>query len=368
MAAQHSSSAPSNQSPPALPGAAWGLGTVVLLAAFVWLILQVQAVLSALLGSVLLAALLEPAVVWLARVHIGRWTVGRRLAAGIMVIAFLAILGTLIYFLAPVLARQASVLLTNIPPYLDKVRGEYQAITSGMQILPDDVLAAFQREFANLMGQLGRSAAQAALGIAGNVIGLLGLLVIPVGAFYVLSDGATIQADFLAALPPQWREPASVFLHDTSRALSSYVRGQTLVCASSAVLYTIIFGVLGMPYFVVLGILAGVAEAIPYLGSVLVGVAVVIIGVQSDLGLAMRGLIGYLVGNQVVNYILTPRFQSRSLHLHPFLVILAALTGASLGGPVGAFIALPAAAVLQALLTRMWGPQAARKRPRPSAD
>ena len=341
---------------------------MVLLAALVWLILQVQAVLSALLGSVLLAALLEPAVVWLARARVGRWTLGRRWAAGIVVIGFLAVVAGLVYFLAPVLARQASVLLTNVPTYLDKVRAEYLVITRGMEILPDDIVVAFQREFANLMAQLGRSAAQAALGVAGNVIGLLGLLVIPVGAFYVLSDGATIQADFLAALPPQWREPTSVFLHDTSRALSSYVRGQTAVCASSAVLYSIIFGVLGMPYFVVLGILAGIAEAIPYLGSVLVGVAVVIIGLQQDLGLAMRGLIGYLVGNQVVNYILTPRFQSRSLHLHPFLVILAALTGASLGGPVGAFVALPAAAVIQAVLNRMWGPPAARKRPAGQAD
>jgi len=286
----------------------------------------------------------------------------------VVVIGFLAVVGAIVYFLAPVLARQASVLLTQLPTFLDKVRAEYAAITSGMQILPDDVLVAFQREFANLMAQLGRSAAQAALGVAGNLIGLLGLLVIPVGAFYVLSDGATIQADFLAALPPQWRDPTSVFLNDTSRALSSYVRGQTLVCASSAVLYTAVFGILGMPYFVVLGILAGVAEAIPYLGSVLVGVTVVVIGLQQDLRLAMWGLVGYLVGNQIVNYILTPRFQSRSLHLHPFLVILAALTGASLGGPVGAFVALPAAAVLQALLTRMWGPQAARKRPPKSAD
>ena len=341
-----------------LPGAAWGLGTVVLLAAFVWLLVQVQAVLSALIGSVLLASLLEPVAARLGRMHIGRWTVGRRLASGLVVVIFLGVLGVTVWLLVPVLAAQAKVLISNIPTYLAKASEEYKVVTRGLTILPDEMTAAFQHELSNLLAELGRNLAQGALGMVSNLIGMLGLVVIPVGAFYVMSDGASIQTDFLAALPPRWRDGTQSLLHDVSVALSGYVRGQTLVCAASAVLYAIIFGALGLPYFIVLGVMAGLAEAIPYLGSVIVTLAVLVIGLGQGMPLALRGMIGYLVGNQIVNYVITPRFQSRSLQLHPFLVILAALAGASLGGPLGAFLALPGAAVLQTVLKRMWGPQA----------
>src|SRR5204863_7155008 len=125
---------------------------------------------------------------------------------------------------------------SNIPAYLAKASEEYTAITRGLYVLPGQMSTAFQSELAGLLAQLGRQAAQTALGVAGNLIGLLGLLVIPVGAFYVLSDGATIQSDFLNALPPRWREGTRGLFEDIARALSSYVRGQTLVCASASVL------------------------------------------------------------------------------------------------------------------------------------
>jgi predicted PurR-regulated permease PerM len=341
-----------------LPGAAWGVGTVVLLAAFIWLLVQVKTVLWVILGSVLLSALLEPPVAKLSRARVGRFTLGRRFAAATIIVVFLGSLAVIVWLLAPVLISQAKVLLANLPTYLSKAAEEYKSITNGMTFLPDEMAAAFQHEASNLLAELGRNAAQGALGLVSNLIGLLGLVVIPVGAFYVLSDGGSIQADFLNALPPVWRDGTKDLLHDVSVALSGYVRGQSLVCATSSVLYSVVFGVLGMPYFIVLGVLAGMAEAIPYLGSVVVGLSVLTIGVDQGMQFALRGLIGYVVGNQIVNYVITPRLQSRSLQLHPFLVILAALAGASLGGPIGAFLALPGAAVLQTVLRRMWGPQA----------
>jgi predicted PurR-regulated permease PerM len=349
-----------------LPGAAWGVGTIVIIAAFIWLLIQVKTVLYVILGSVLLSAMLEPAVARLALVRVGRWTLGRRFSAGFIIVVFIAALGVIVWLVAPVLVSQAKVLLSNLPTYLTKAAEEYRLLTSGMQGLPTEMSDAVQHEVSNLLSQIGHAVAQTAFGLVANVIGLIGLLVIPVGAFYVLSDGGTIQTDFLSALPPRWRDGTRDLLHDISVALSSYVRGQTLVCASSAVLYSAVFGVLGMPYWIVLGVLAGLAEAIPYLGSVVVSLAVLTIGVDQGMSFALRGLVGYIVGNQIVNYLITPRFQSRSLQLHPFLVILAALAGASLGGAFGAFLALPSAAVLQSVLKRMWGPHARPRLPAPT--
>src|SRR5215471_14942170 len=122
-----------------LPGAAWGVGTVVLLGAFVWLLVQVKTVLWVLLGSVLLSALLEPPVAQLSRARVGRWTLGRRVAAATIIVAFIAALGVIIWLLAPVLISQAKVLLANLPTYLSKAVEEYKAITNGMTFLPDEM-------------------------------------------------------------------------------------------------------------------------------------------------------------------------------------------------------------------------------------
>src|SRR5262249_20038489 len=108
-----------------LPGAAWGIGTVVLLAAFIWLLLQVQTVLSVVLGSVLLSALLEPAVAQLARVRVWRWTLGRRFSAGAIIVVFLASLGIIVWLLPPFLLAPAQGLLPQPPPYLTQAAAEY---------------------------------------------------------------------------------------------------------------------------------------------------------------------------------------------------------------------------------------------------
>ena len=147
-----------------------------------------------------------------------------------------------------------------------------------------------------------------------------------------------------------------MILSESTLALSRYVRGQTAVCLVAGIMHTVFFAIVGLPYALIIGILAGLAEAVPFLGSLVVVVTVAVVGLASEPRVGMLALAYYLIiGNQVANYIITPRLMSKNLDIHPFVIIMAVLVGSSLGGAVGALLALPAAVVLQTLALRLWG-------------
>lgn len=353
-----------------LPGAAWGLGTLALAAATVWILVQVRIVLLVIIGSLLLAVLLQPAADRVRRLRVAGRAVGRRTSAACVVVLAVAGLSAVLYLVVPALWDQVLQLARDLPAYFSGARQKLLALLRDPALLPPDAAGSFETELNRMLAEGGRRAAGWAVSQAVNLLQILGYVVIPLGAYYVLADGQRLRRDMLAAMPPAWRPWATGFLDQSAWALAAYLRGQVAVCASAGLLYAVIFLVLGVPHAVALGVLAGIAEAIPYLGSLVVGVTVGVTGLPGGLGAALRGLAGYVVGNQIVNYVLTPRFMSRELDIHPFYVILAALAGASLGGPGGALLALPAAAVAQTLVRRAWGdvPEGSGPAPPPPAS
>ncbi len=142
------------------------------------------------------------------------------------------------------------------------------------------------------------------------------------------------------------------------------MRGQTLVVHVCATLATVLFTALGVRYSLALGVLAGVAEAVPFLGSVAIVTALALVCSEGGLTHTLVVLGAYVGLNQVNNYVLNPRLMGSRLELHPFLVILAVLAGSTLGGILGAVLALPATALLVALGGALWG--SGRPDPRPS--
>ena len=314
-----------------------------------------RTVLVVLVGSVLLAALLDPAVTRLSAVRLGPRALGRRAAAAAVVVLGVAVLATAFVLLAPALWGEGTRLASNLPGYVAAARQKLLGLLGDPRLLPPGAAAGVEAEVNRLLAEGGRQAAGWAVSFAANLLQVLGYAVVPLGAYYILADGARLRLDGLAAVPPGWRPWARAFLDDSARSLAAYVRGQSAVCAAAAVLYSILFSVLGLPYGIALGVIAGLAEAVPFLGSLVAAVVIGVTGLASSGAVALRGLAGYVVGNQLINFLLTPRIMSKELDLHPFYVILAALAGASLGGPGGALLALPAAAVAQTLVHRAWG-------------
>jgi predicted PurR-regulated permease PerM len=140
-------------------------------------------------------------------------------------------------------------------------------------------------------------------------------------------------------------------LRAVDRALRSYVRGQTIVCATIGLASWLAFWALGLPASLLLGVVVGLAEVIPILGFWVAGLAIVLAGWSVAPATAAWAFVAYLALNQLVGTLLTPRVMGRHMRMHPFVVIASILSGGALLGAAGAVLALPLAAALQSLMS-----------------
>jgi predicted PurR-regulated permease PerM len=134
------------------------------------------------------------------------------------------------------------------------------------------------------------------------------------------------------------------------RALRAYVRGQAIVCLVTGVAVGAGLALLHHPAALLLGVLAGVAELVPYIGFMAVVLAISLAGASSGPLAVLLGLGVYTGLNWSIGTLVTPRVMGRYLKMHPFVVTVSVLAGARLLGPAGALLALPVVAALQAIV------------------
>jgi len=201
-----------------------------------------------------------------------------------------------------------------------------------------------------LFGQVGRVASW--LGF------IAGLALVPVYAFYLLLERRGIESrwtDFLPVADSQFKDELVFVLRAINGYLIAFFRGQVLVALCDAVLYTIGFLSIGLPYAILLGASAVALVMIPFLGAFTICATALIIAVVQFgdwlhplLVLGVFGVVQTLEG-----LVISPRIMGGRVGLHPLAIIIAVMTGTTLlGGLLGGVLAIPLAAVLRVLLTR----------------
>jgi predicted PurR-regulated permease PerM len=348
---------PRNSTPIHWSWNALSLGSLVAIACLGYIVFLIRDVLLVLIGAIFMAYVLQPPVGRLARLPLPRGrTVGRKRAAGLVVLVAVVILGFSLYWFVPILWVELQRLGSELPNYYRTIEEWLVRMEQrrGMG-LPPEVWTAIQVEWHGLIERSAAGVGKAAFRIAGTLGDLLGLLVVPIGAFYILADGGTLTRNFVEGLPVSWRPMARLLLDEADRSLATYVRGQTLVVLVCSIVAAVVFTALGVRYSLALGVVAGIAEAVPFLGAVAVVGALAIVTSSQGLSQMVIVIAAYVALNQVNNYVINPRLMSSRLELHPFIIILAVLAGSALGGFLGAVLALPVAALLVALGGALWG-------------
>jgi predicted PurR-regulated permease PerM len=315
--------------------ALWALRDVLLLVGF----------------AALLAIALEPAVAWLVSLRPRRGGLSRPFAAA-LVISVLVGLGVW-------------ALVRVVPQVVDELAGFVERAPGNL-----DRLIAWAREAATARGwgafaesqsldagALLRSAGGALLravgGALGNLGGLVGLALIPILAFYLLTEREAVEGSVLGFVPETARPRVRQVLGAADRALRSYVRGQSLVCLVIGVGGWLAFWALGLPASLLLGVVVGLVEVVPILGFWIASVAIVLAGWSVSPATAAWAFLAYLTLNQLVGAFVTPRVMGRHMRLHPFVVIVSILAGGALLGAAGAVLALPLAAALQSVVSEL---------------
>jgi predicted PurR-regulated permease PerM len=326
-----------------------GILSAVTAAALLAAFFVLKAALTPLAAAFLLAYLVDPLIDRAEALGIGRRT------AILLVLAplGLAVLGFLLVVI-PGLAREVADLAQRMPGYLERLATEgVPALESRLGIqLPhtlDEVLAGLRGAEATLLGRLGELLRTSIVTLTGTLSALVGLLVIPVLAYYMLAEFDQLLARAEEWVPPRYRDYVRDKVEVTDRLISGFVRGQLLVAGVLALLYSVGFAVIGVDLALGVGLLAGVCALVPYLGSaVAVLASSVLCLLEFGLDWHLGAVLGWYVAVQnFEGFVLTPRVMGGSVGLHPALVIVALLIGGDLFGFLGLLVAVPAAAVLK---------------------
>jgi predicted PurR-regulated permease PerM len=317
--------------------------------------------------AALLAFALDPLVSALQRLRAGRGAVSRHFAASLVMLLVAGVLVWALFVVVPQLVRESAGFAERAPAALDGLLASLRRW-------------AGERGLEGLLGPLGgtepmsgRELLAAGAGplarAAGRLVDfsqLVGLLLVPVLAFYLLAERAAVESSALQFVPAALRSRAQAALAAVDRALRSYVRGQALVCVVVGGTTGLVLALLGFPGAVLLGTLIAFAEVLPIVGFWSASVAIVLAGWSTaDPMRALYGWAAYLIVNQLVGMLVTPRVMGRHMKMHPFVVMVSILAGGSLLGAAGAILALPLAAAAQSLVAEFAPRPRARPAPAP---
>ena len=301
-----------------------------------------------------LAYLLDPVTDRLESLKISRTFAVLVLMAGVF--SLVTGIGLLIF---PLLKLQAEHLVSNLPNYI-AIMQEWMHPLLGVVGEPEKIQGILNRELLKI-GELPLKVISSITSILwGSVAGLFSfilflanLVIIPVVMFYLLRDYDLINKKMLSFVPARTREQVLSLIKEIDGVLADFVRGQLMVGLIMAGLYSIGLFFCGTPMSLFIGLLAGLASLVPYLGLVFGFVpAAILTFMQTQDWVLVFGVAGvFAVVQGLEGMIITPRIVGEKIGLHPVAIILAVLLGAEFFGLVGVIVSVPVAAALNVIFT-----------------
>lgn len=310
----------------------WELLGLLLLPIALWGLWHLWSLTALLVLAVIVAIGLEPPVSWLeAR------GVSRAFAVVSLFAILLVLLASLGYVIGQVLVVQVQSLVATLPEQIHRWQATLEA---ALPLTPLGSMPAW------LTGLSIRAAGYAGLAIHGMLGGLLTLLI----ALYLLLDGPRLWQRGLCLVPERQRIIVDVLGREIADKLRGYLHGVVLSGLIIGLLTGVGLAVLGVPYALLFGVLAGLLEAIPYLGPLLAAVGPVSMALTQSPLRAVIVLVFFTALQQIEDKVVVPQLQSHTTGLHPLTVILTTLILGSLFGLLGVIVAVPLAAAGQAVL------------------
>jgi predicted PurR-regulated permease PerM len=320
------------------------LGAAALYIGF-WLAGRLRSLIVMLLVSLFLAFAMEPAANYLAR---RGWR--RGLATATVFAVLVGVVVVLVTALGSLFVDQISQLIDAIPGYAqqfadflnDRLGTDLEASKLASELRSSQGVRSFVT-----------GVAAATVGLSTTLVGLL-LQSFTVGlfTFYLVADGPRLRRTVCSVLPPDRQQLWLRIWELATESTGGYVYSRALLAGVSATATTLFLFLVGVPYPLALGIWVGlVSQFVPTIGTYLAGALPVLIALFHDPVDAAWVLVFITLYQQFENLVLSPRVTARTMSLHPAVAFGAVIAGGAILGPIGALLALPAAASIQALVS-----------------
>ena len=324
---------------------------VVLVAAAVVAALYFAYLIRDVIGLVLIAAFfavaIAPAVNWLDKRRVPRWLaillVYLSIAAGIFGIGLLIV---------PPLVNGVEDLSADLPGYVDDLRNNetFRDYDDRYQIT--EKLTEQAEQLPSQLGDAAGTLRDVTVGVFTRFVQLFSILVI---TFFLVKDGRRLLEFLYRQVPPERAQRLRTIADDVSDAIAGYVFGNFVISVLAGLVTYVTLRILDVPFALPLAILFGFFDLIPLVGATLGGilVGIVVAFVHFPVGLVVWAAV-LILYQQVENNLIQPFVYGRAVQLHPLIVIVAILIGAALLGVLGALVAIPAAAAVQAVVRDYW--------------
>jgi|HigsolmetaAR206D_1030411.scaffolds.fasta_scaffold08367_3 Predicted permease len=325
----------------------------------IFLLHEVEHVLGPFIAAIITAYLFNPLIGF-----VSRRTNTNRI---IWIVVLYVLAGALIYgvttFMWPRITAQYYGLINQIPTIVTTIQnlfGENQELHFGGVVFDLTPIAEEIANFAkNIGGQLPTAVPSLVFSAVETVVYLLVYLII---TFYLLLQAEQLMQWLYGLIPAPYRAEIRGLVREVDHVLSAYIRGQLVLIVVMSVLMYIPLSILGIRYALLIAILSGILEIIPFIGPwSAAGIAIFAALIQGHepfglSGIVLAGVIGliYLVMRLMEDNFIIPTLVGHFVKLHPAIIIFAILAGAALGGAFGLFVAIPVAAVIRILLVYIY--------------
>jgi predicted PurR-regulated permease PerM len=332
------------------------LTTIVVVCVFLtfWLLYRLQTLILFLFISIVIGTAIRPGVDRLQRQYGVSRTTG-------IIIVYILIIALLIGFLAlmlPLIADQATEFARHMPQYYSELRAVLVDSNNrllqniGLRIPPQLTLFVSKDPTTEgLLNQVTQTVFYANLAVKG----ILSVMAVFLLAYYWTRESNQVVRTLIRLIPLQRKHQTEQFLYAADRMIGGYIRGQGILCLAVGAAAFISYSLIGLPFTLVLAVIAGVTEMIPIFGPALGAIPALLAALSMDPQKAIWVLVATGIIQASESIWLVPRVMKNSMGVNPIVILLSLVAFSSVFGFPGAVLALPLAAMIQLILDRVPG-------------
>ncbi len=322
---------------------------ILIILGFVFLYLIRDILLTVFIAFIVAAAVDAP-VDWLAK-----WKIPRPLGTALIYFLIFSLFALFLYVVIPPLSGQLEALISNLPEYLNNLGTGFEAL---QQKIGSDSLQKVLTQFNDQLTGAGSNVFGTVVNIFGGLVSAGMILVISV---YLVIQDKGIKEFVSSVTPPSSQAYVINLTERVQLKLGSWLRGQLLLMLIVGVLAFIGLSLLKVKFALILALLVGLLEIIPYIGPVLGGAPAVALAFLQSPILALLVIVLFIVIQQLENYLIAPLVMKHAVGLNPLVIIISMIVGGNLGGILGVVVAVPMVAMASVFLSDVFSKEGDRQ-------
>lgn len=310
----------------------WSIAKILLILIGLVFLYLIRDIILIVFGALILSFVFAPIIDGLERKKVSRF-----LSTTMVYLIFLFILVVIIIPLISAIQHEFGSLIKKIPIYYEQFHQYFGSSGQGSPGILQKLLANWYNTI-NIAG----ITSQGVFAILGTFFGWIFVIgTILVIAFYLTVQKEALRQTIKSLTPEKYRENVVRLADLIQKDIGAWARGLLILCLLVGLMNYIGLTILGVNFALVLAVLAGILEVVPWLGPWLAGIPAVFVALTQSPVKALMVVILYVAVQQIENNLIVPQVMKRAIGLNPLLVILVILIGAKLAGPVGIILAVP---------------------------